>query len=157
MLEQKNWSWPDLSPPALTPIQWMRRVCEKCARTRKWSVFSFFCSASSNGDRDRGDDQLHEGRKIFGGSVLDNHVVHYRLAELQTEIEALRSMLYRAVGRFSCKWNKMIKQLFNKAFVITFLFCWFPTKKFVKYVKRENLLTINFGWDLTYFEHFDVL
>jgi citronellyl-CoA dehydrogenase len=34
-------------------------------------------------------------RQIFGGSVLDNQVVHFRLAELQTEIEALRALLYR--------------------------------------------------------------
>lgn len=35
-------------------------------------------------------------RKIFGGSVLDNQVVHYRLAELRTEVEALRALIYRA-------------------------------------------------------------
>ncbi|XP_076824302.1 putative acyl-CoA dehydrogenase 6 [Clavelina lepadiformis] len=39
-------------------------------------------------------------RKIFDKSVLDNQVVHYRLAELKTEVEALRSMLYRAVGLY---------------------------------------------------------
>ncbi len=36
-------------------------------------------------------------RKIFGKSVLDNQVVHFRLAELQTEIEALRALVYAAV------------------------------------------------------------
>ncbi|AFT68769.1 Acyl-CoA dehydrogenase domain protein [Alloalcanivorax dieselolei B5] len=36
-------------------------------------------------------------RQAFGKSLLDNQVVHFRLAELQTEIEALRSMVYRAV------------------------------------------------------------
>jgi citronellyl-CoA dehydrogenase len=35
-------------------------------------------------------------RKIFGRSVLDNQVVHFTLAELQTEIEALRALVYRA-------------------------------------------------------------
>lgn len=35
-------------------------------------------------------------RKAFGQSILDNQVVHFRLAELQTEIEALRSLTYRA-------------------------------------------------------------
>ncbi|PCE28003.1 acyl-CoA dehydrogenase [Paraburkholderia acidicola] len=35
-------------------------------------------------------------RKIFGRSVLDNQVVHYRLAELKTEVEALRALTYRA-------------------------------------------------------------
>jgi citronellyl-CoA dehydrogenase len=36
------------------------------------------------------------GRKAFGKSILDNQVVHYRLAELSTEVELLRSLVYRA-------------------------------------------------------------
>ena len=36
-------------------------------------------------------------RMVFGRSLLDNQVVHFRLAELRTEIEALRSLVYRAV------------------------------------------------------------
>ena len=36
-------------------------------------------------------------RKAFGQSILDNQVVHFRLAELATEIEALRALVYRAV------------------------------------------------------------
>ncbi|MEA2699117.1 MAG: citronellyl-CoA dehydrogenase [Myxococcales bacterium] len=36
-------------------------------------------------------------RKIFGGSVLDQQVVHFRLAELATEVEALRALTHRAV------------------------------------------------------------
>jgi citronellyl-CoA dehydrogenase len=35
-------------------------------------------------------------RKAFGRSILDNQVVHYRLAELRTEVEALRALTYRA-------------------------------------------------------------
>ena len=35
-------------------------------------------------------------RSAFGKSILDNQVVHYRLAELSTEIEALRALTYRA-------------------------------------------------------------
>ena len=35
-------------------------------------------------------------RKAFGKSILDNQVVHFRLAELATEIEALRSLVHRA-------------------------------------------------------------
>jgi citronellyl-CoA dehydrogenase len=35
-------------------------------------------------------------RTIFGGSVLDNQVVHFTLAELATEVEALRALVYRA-------------------------------------------------------------
>jgi citronellyl-CoA dehydrogenase len=39
-------------------------------------------------------------RKIFGKSVLDNQVVHFRLAELQTEVEALRALTWTAVERY---------------------------------------------------------
>ena len=35
-------------------------------------------------------------RIAFGKSILDNQVVHFRLAELKTEIELLRSLIYRA-------------------------------------------------------------
>jgi len=38
-------------------------------------------------------------RKIFGASVLDNQYCHFRLAELLTEVEMLRSTLYRAVDK----------------------------------------------------------
>lgn len=36
-------------------------------------------------------------RHIFGKPVLDNQTVHFRLAELQTEVEALRALTYDAV------------------------------------------------------------
>ena len=35
-------------------------------------------------------------REVFGKPVLDNQVVHFRLAELQTEVELLRALVYRA-------------------------------------------------------------
>ncbi len=35
-------------------------------------------------------------RMIFGKPVLHNQVVHFRLAELQTEVELLRALVYRA-------------------------------------------------------------
>src|ERR1700684_3066442 len=35
-------------------------------------------------------------RKASGRSILDNQTVHFKLAELQTEIELLRSLVYRA-------------------------------------------------------------
>ena len=35
-------------------------------------------------------------RKIFGQAVLDFQYVHFRLAELKTEVEALRALTYRA-------------------------------------------------------------
>jgi citronellyl-CoA dehydrogenase len=36
-------------------------------------------------------------RHTFGQPLLDNQVIHFRLAELQTEVELLRSLVYRAV------------------------------------------------------------
>ena len=38
-------------------------------------------------------------RHVFGKPVLDNQVVHYRLAELQTEVELLRALIYQAAER----------------------------------------------------------
>jgi len=35
-------------------------------------------------------------RKVFGRPLLDNQVIHFRLAELKSEVEALRSLVYRA-------------------------------------------------------------
>jgi citronellyl-CoA dehydrogenase len=35
-------------------------------------------------------------RKAFGKSILDNQVVHFRLAELRTEVEALRALTWSA-------------------------------------------------------------
>src|SRR6202011_5089738 len=36
------------------------------------------------------------GRKAFGKSILDNQTVHFKLAEMQTEVELLRALIYRA-------------------------------------------------------------
>lgn len=38
-------------------------------------------------------------RKIFNQPLLNNQIVHFRLAELATEVELLRSLLYQAVGK----------------------------------------------------------
>lgn len=35
-------------------------------------------------------------RKAFGQPLLDNQYIHFRLAELETEVECLRSLVYRA-------------------------------------------------------------
>ncbi len=35
-------------------------------------------------------------RKTFGQPLIDNQVIHFRMAELQTEIEALRALTYQA-------------------------------------------------------------
>ena len=40
-------------------------------------------------------------RKVFGKPVLANQYVQFKLAELQTEIEALRSLVYRAVSLYN--------------------------------------------------------
>lgn len=39
-------------------------------------------------------------RQVFGQSVLSNQVVYHKMAEVQTEIEALRSLLYRAIDQY---------------------------------------------------------
>ncbi|MBX3532412.1 MAG: acyl-CoA dehydrogenase, partial [Rhizobiaceae bacterium] len=39
-------------------------------------------------------------RKVFGKSVLDNQVVHFRLAELRTEVEALRALTWSAIEQY---------------------------------------------------------
>ena len=39
-------------------------------------------------------------RQAFGKPVLDNQVVHFRLAELRTEVEALRALTYCAVEQY---------------------------------------------------------
>ena len=53
-------------------------------------------------------------RQIFGKSVLDNQVVHFKLAELKTEIEALRGLVYMATehyvaGKDVTEWASMAK------------------------------------------------
>ncbi len=39
-------------------------------------------------------------RKAFGKPLLDNQVIRFRLAELQTEVELLRSLVYRATDEY---------------------------------------------------------
>jgi citronellyl-CoA dehydrogenase len=39
-------------------------------------------------------------RQVFGRPLLDNQVIHFRLAELQTELEALRALIYRATEKY---------------------------------------------------------
>ncbi|RZL04414.1 MAG: acyl-CoA dehydrogenase [Rubrivivax sp.] len=39
-------------------------------------------------------------RHTFGQPLINNQVVHFRLAELRTEVEALRSLTYRAVDEY---------------------------------------------------------
>jgi citronellyl-CoA dehydrogenase len=39
-------------------------------------------------------------RKAFGASILDNQTVHFRLAELRTEVEALRALTWSAIEQY---------------------------------------------------------
>merc|ERR1712228_725532 len=39
-------------------------------------------------------------RNVFGKSVLDNQYNHFKLAELQTELELLRALLYRITAMY---------------------------------------------------------
>jgi len=39
-------------------------------------------------------------RTLFGGALLERQAVHFRLAELKTEVECLRALTYRAVERY---------------------------------------------------------
>ena len=41
-------------------------------------------------------------RKAFGQPILDNQYVHFTLAELASELEMLRSTVYRTVGESHC-------------------------------------------------------
>ena len=39
-------------------------------------------------------------RRAFGKPILDNQYVHFRLAELRTELECLRSLAYETIARY---------------------------------------------------------
>jgi citronellyl-CoA dehydrogenase len=39
-------------------------------------------------------------RRTFGKPILDNQVVHFRLAELRTEVEALRALTWSAIEQY---------------------------------------------------------
>ena len=39
-------------------------------------------------------------RKVFGKPVLDNQYIHFQLAEMQTEVELLRALLYRVTAMY---------------------------------------------------------
>ena len=39
-------------------------------------------------------------RQAFGGSILDNQYVHFRLAELRTEVEALKALIYQTTEEY---------------------------------------------------------
>jgi len=39
-------------------------------------------------------------RQTFGQPLIDNQVIHFRMAEMRTEVEALRALCYRAVEEY---------------------------------------------------------
>lgn len=39
-------------------------------------------------------------RKAFGRPILDNQVMHYKMAEIQAQLEAVRALLYRATDQY---------------------------------------------------------
>jgi citronellyl-CoA dehydrogenase len=62
-----------------------------------------WCAASALRGLDRIIDSTIEytrERKAFGKSILDNQVVHFRLAELRTEVECLRALTWNAVDLY---------------------------------------------------------
>lgn len=53
-------------------------------------------------------------RKTFGQPLIDNQSIHFRMAELQTEVELLRALIYQAAehyiaGRDVTQWASMAK------------------------------------------------
>jgi citronellyl-CoA dehydrogenase len=61
-------------------------------------------AANSLRTLDRMIDQTIEftrSRKTFGRPILDNQYVHFRLAELRTEVECLRALTYSAVDAYA--------------------------------------------------------
>lgn len=40
-------------------------------------------------------------RQVFGKPLLNNQVIHFRLAEMQTEVEMLRSLMYRCIEEYT--------------------------------------------------------
>jgi citronellyl-CoA dehydrogenase len=71
---------------------------EQFQEERMWAI------ASSLAPLDRAIDETvtyTRGRIAFGRPLLDQQWIHFRLAELKTEVEALRSLLYRAISLYS--------------------------------------------------------
>ncbi|WP_375200904.1 acyl-CoA dehydrogenase family protein [Hyphococcus sp.] len=63
---------------------------------RLWCALSSLISLDNTIDETA---EYARQRKAFGKSILDNQVVHFRLAELKTEVQALRSLTWDAVDK----------------------------------------------------------
>ena len=71
--------------------------CFLCNNVNEWTVF-IFSALMPLQKLIRETIEYTTTRKAFGRPILDNQIVHYTLAELETEVELLRSLLYRTVG-----------------------------------------------------------
>ena len=63
---------------------------------RLWAALSSLISLDETIDETT---EYARQRKAFGQSILDNQVVHFRLAELKTDVQALRSLTWDAVEK----------------------------------------------------------
>ncbi|WP_425409420.1 acyl-CoA dehydrogenase family protein [Hyphococcus sp.] len=63
---------------------------------RLWAALSSLVSLDATIDETT---EYARQRKAFGQSILDNQVVHFRLAELKTDVQALRSLTWDAVEK----------------------------------------------------------
>lgn len=63
---------------------------------RLWAALSSLVSLDETIDETT---EYARQRKAFGQSILDNQVVHFRLAELKTDVQALRSLTWDAVEK----------------------------------------------------------
>src|SRR6267142_471120 len=53
-------------------------------------------------------------RKVFGRPLLDNQVIHFKLAELRTEVELVRSLCYRACEEYLGGADEVMLQIISK-------------------------------------------
>ena len=89
--------------PWTAPVYAVASSCAICAWRRQsqhppraWGG----CGASALASLENCIDETVEyarARAVFGKPLLANQAVHFRLAELKTELEALRALTYRAV------------------------------------------------------------
>jgi citronellyl-CoA dehydrogenase len=64
---------------------------------RLWAAASSIQSLLRNIDDTA---EYARARNLFGSALLERQAVHFRLAELKTEVECLRALTYRAVERY---------------------------------------------------------
>lgn len=89
-------------------------------------------------------------RKAFGRPILDNQTVHYSLAELETEVELLRSLLYRTVGM----WYNYAKNDYPFSF---YMAIFFPCKKNPRVSDKNKLKAVIKTLFLFFIPHINML